>query len=104
MVEVVPDLTQRIVEAIHPLRVILFGSAARGEMILGSDLDVLVVVPDGTDVNAASKAIYRGLRGLGYATDALVVTEGALSEHGEDPWLVYRNALREGRDLYRASA
>jgi len=104
MTDVVPDLTQRIVAAIHPLRVILFGSAARGEMKVGSDLDVLVVVPDGTDVNAASKAVYRGLRGLGYATDALVVTEGVLSEYSEDPWLVYRNALREGRDIYRASA
>ena len=34
-------------EAVHPLRIILFGSAARGEMGADSDLDVLVVMPDG---------------------------------------------------------
>ena len=41
------ELVQRIVEAVHPLRIILFGSAARGEMGPNSDLDVLVVMPDG---------------------------------------------------------
>ncbi len=40
------ELVQRIVEAVHPLRIILFGSAARGEMGPNSDLDVLVVMPD----------------------------------------------------------
>ena len=69
-----------------------------------SDLDVLVVVQDGTDTNAASKAIYRSLRGLGFATDALVVTESALAEHSENPWLIYRQALKDGKDLYLASA
>lgn len=36
-------------DAVHPLRIILSGSAVRGEMTPGSDLDVLVVMPDGID-------------------------------------------------------
>jgi predicted nucleotidyltransferase len=40
------ELVQRIVETVHPLRIILFGSAARGEMGPNSDLDVLVAMPD----------------------------------------------------------
>jgi predicted nucleotidyltransferase len=100
LAEIVPDMTRRIVEAVHPVRVILFGSAARGQMGPDSDLDVLVVIPDEADPNQASKAIYRSLRGLGFATDALVIGESDLSLHGEDPWLVYRNALAEGRELY----
>lgn len=100
LAEIVPEMTRRIVEAVHPVRVILFGSAARGQMGPDSDLDVLVVMPDEVDQNKASKAIYRGLRGLGFATDALVVGESDLSMHGDDPWLVYRNALAEGRELY----
>ena len=99
--EVVPDLTRRIVEAVHAVRVILFGAAARGQMGPDSDLDVLVIVPDDVDQNQASKDIYRSLRGLGFATDALVIGEGDLSLHGDDPWLVYRNALAEGKELYR---
>lgn len=100
LAEIVPDMTRRIVEAVHPVRVILFGSAARGQMGPDSDLDVLVVMPDDADQNQASKAIYRGLRGLGFATDALVIGESDLALHGDDPWLVYRNALAEGRELY----
>jgi predicted nucleotidyltransferase len=100
----VPDLTRRIVAAVRPVRVILFGSAARGEMGPHSDLDVLVVVADGVDQNQASKDVYRSLRGLGFAADALVVGEGDLALHGDDPWLVYHRALVEGKELYRAEA
>lgn len=100
LAEIVPDMTKRIVDAVHPIRVILFGSVARGQMGPDSDLDVLVVMPDDADQNLASKAIYRSLRGLGFATDALVVGESDLSLHGDDPWLIYRNALTEGRELY----
>lgn len=100
LAEIVPDMTRRIVDAVHPVRVILFGSAARGQMGPDSDLDVLVVVLDDADQNQVSKDIYRSLRGLGFATDALVIGESDLSLHGDDPWLVYRNALVEGKELY----
>ena len=44
---VINDLVRRIVDAVHPLRIILFGSATRGEMGADSDLDVLIVMPEG---------------------------------------------------------
>jgi len=43
------ELVRRIVESVRPLQITLFGSAARGEMGPHSDLDVLVVMPDGCD-------------------------------------------------------
>jgi predicted nucleotidyltransferase len=45
--QLLDGLVRRIVQAVHPLRIILFGSAARGQMGPHSDLDVLVVMPDG---------------------------------------------------------
>ncbi len=42
------EVVDRIVRAVNPLRIILFGSAAKGEMKAGSDLDVLVVMSEGT--------------------------------------------------------
>ncbi|MBI3302725.1 MAG: nucleotidyltransferase domain-containing protein [Deltaproteobacteria bacterium] len=45
--QLLKELVQRIVKAVHPIRIILFGSAARGEMGPNSDLDVLVVMPEG---------------------------------------------------------
>ena len=43
------EMVRRIVESVHPQQISLFGSAARGEMGPDSDLDVLVVMPDGCD-------------------------------------------------------
>jgi predicted nucleotidyltransferase len=45
--DIVYDLVDRIAETALPLRVILFGSASRGEMVPGGGLDVLIIVPDG---------------------------------------------------------
>ena len=42
--EVIEQLIRRIIELVQPLRIILFGSAARGEMGPDSDIDVLVVM------------------------------------------------------------
>jgi uncharacterized protein len=36
---ILEDLVRRVIESVHPLRIILFGSAARGEMGPNSDLD-----------------------------------------------------------------
>ncbi len=101
--EVIDELIRRIVEAVHPLRIVLFGSAARGEMGLHSDLDVLVVMPDGTHRRRTAQEIYRRMWGLGFAKDIVVVTESDIREHGSNPYLIIKNALEEGRELYRSS-
>lgn len=54
---VIDDLIRRIVAAAGPLRVILFGSAARRESLPDSDIDVLVVVPNGTHRRHAAQAV-----------------------------------------------
>jgi len=43
--EILNEIILRIVKTAHPLKIILFGSAQRGEMGPNSDLDILVVVP-----------------------------------------------------------
>lgn len=97
------DLVRRIVEAAHPVRIMLFGSAARGEMGPNSDLDVLVVVPDGAHPGRAESAIYRNMWGFGFATDVLVVTEEDVRKHASNPYLIIHTALAHGRELYRAA-
>ena len=98
------ELVRRVVESVHPLRIILFGSAARGEMGPNSDLDTLVVVEDQTDCRAVAKTIARRLRGLGCATDILVVRRSDLEQNGDNPYLVFQTALSEGKELYRAAS
>jgi len=40
--QAIQSLTQQIVEAVHPLRMVLFGSAAHGKAEPGSDIDLLI--------------------------------------------------------------
>jgi predicted nucleotidyltransferase len=99
---ILTDLVRRVVEAVHPLRIILFGSGARGEMNTHSDLDVLVVMPDGVHRRRTAQTICRSLAGLGIAKDIVVVTERDVHEHGKNPSLVLCPALTQGKELYHA--
>lgn len=102
MQEKLDELVRRIVEAVHPLRVILFGSAARGEMGPDSDFDVLVVMPDGTHRRHTSVKIREHLWGLAAAVDIIVATPNDLELYGRSIGLIYRTVLEEGRELYAA--
>ncbi len=101
--EALEDLVARILTTAHPRRIILFGSAARGQMTPDSDLDVLVVLPDGADPVAAELAIYRALWGLRFGVDVIAVTESDVERLKANPYVVIHTALREGRELYRAA-
>ena len=101
--EVLDELVRRIVAAAQPRRIILFGSAARDQMGPGSDLDVLVIMPDGSHRRNTSSVIYLGLRRFAYPIDVVVATEADIREYGDSIGLVFRQALKEGKELYHAA-
>jgi len=101
--EILDQLVERVLGATSPLRIILFGSAARGQMAEDSDVDVLVVVPDGSNCRDIARTLYRQLRGFPYAKDILVVTQRDVQTHADNPYLVIHTALTEGRELYHAA-
>lgn len=68
----------------------------------GSDPDLLIVMPEGTHRRDTAKRVYRALRGLGLSKDIIVVTERDVAEHKENPALVIKPAIEEGRELYAA--
>ena len=96
------EIVTRITGTVRPLRIILFGSAAREEMSRNSDLDLLIVMPEGTHRRQTSRRIFRALRGIGVSKDIIVVTEQDVAEHGSNPSLVLKPAIEEGRELYAA--
>lgn len=98
--KIVDKLVRAIVELVHPLRILLFGSAARGEMSQGSDLDVLVVVPEGSHRRHTAQFLYRQISGLGVPFDILVATPNDLEKHRDNIGLIYRTILREGKEIY----
>ncbi|WP_420456741.1 nucleotidyltransferase domain-containing protein [Rubrivirga sp.] len=97
---VVREIVDRIVAEASPLRVVLFGSRATGTARPDSDVDLLVVMPDGTPCRQAMVKIGARLPILDVDVDVLVATPSALDRHSDNPGLVYRQALRTGRTLY----
>jgi len=98
----IEKIVHAIVEEVHPRRVILFGSVARGEARESSDIDLLVVVADGAHRRKTARRLYRTVSGAGVPFDLVVATEGDLARYGDRVGLVYRTALAEGRVLYAA--
>jgi predicted nucleotidyltransferase len=99
---ILEELVQRIVREVHPRRILLFGSAARGDANPQSDIDLLVVMPDGVHRRKTAQHLYGHLGGDRPSVDIVVATESDLALHGDAPGYVYRHALREGRELYAA--
>jgi predicted nucleotidyltransferase len=103
--EKVKQAVERIVEAAHPRKVVLFGSYVRGTMHRNSDLDILVVIAEEVaNPRKESVRIRRALRGVGMPVDILVVSEERLHACADLPGLVYREALRDGRIVYDSAA
>jgi predicted nucleotidyltransferase len=96
------ELVRRIVSAVHPLRIILFGSAARGEMGPDSDLDILVVMPDGTHRRRTAQYLHTQFSGIPYGVDVLVATPTDLEKYRDSVGLIYRVIFQEGQELYAA--
>lgn len=96
------SVVEAIVEVADPVRIVLFGSVARGSAGSHSDLDLLVVVPPDRHRRATAQAIYRRLASIGVAVDIVVVTSEDVEKYRDNPGMVIRAALLEGRELYAA--
>lgn len=97
------EIIKRLVEALDPLEIYLFGSHARGAAHCHSDLDILVVVPDGA--GGRHELATRGdaaLWGLLVPVDIVVFHRSEM-----DKWVPVRLSLpgtvaRRGKRLYVA--
>ncbi len=102
--QIVQQVVSRIVDSVKPLRIILFGSAARGQMHVSSDLDVLVVMPDGTHRLNTMGLLFCKTADLGLPIDFVVTTPTSLEKYKDQPGMIFRAALRDGKELYAAAA
>ena len=100
--DVLDEVIERIVEIARPEKIILFGSAARGEMGPHSDIDLLVV-KDCVHRRDLAGRVYQGLVGVGIAVDVVVVTPEDIERYADSHALVVKPALREGSVAYEAA-
>ena len=93
-------LIDRIVGIVHPIRIIIFGSAARKQVEPESDMDFLVIMPEGTHRRATAQKLYEEIVGAGIPFDILIATPSDIVKHKDNIGLIYRSALREGNEVY----
>lgn len=99
--ETLNEIIRRVVDVADPERIILFGSAARGEMNRNSDVDLLIV-KEGGDANLRAR-IYESLYGVRVAVDAILVSPADVERYRNSHALVIKPALLEGRVVYEAA-
>ncbi len=98
--QVIEELVQKIVKVVKPQRIILFGSAARGEFGDASDIDLLIIMPEGTHRRRTAQKLYRQIRGIPASFDILVATTRDIERHKDNIGLIYHTILEEGKELY----
>lgn len=98
--ELLNEIVRRIVEAIRPDKIVLFGSRARGDAHRGSDIDLLVIAGSSEPRYRRSAPLYGVLSDILVPMDILVYTPDEVKAWREVRQAFVSTALREGRVLY----
>jgi predicted nucleotidyltransferase len=93
-------VTERIVEALDPQRIILFGSYARGESNPDSDVDLLVVMESDERPAARAARVSRLLRPRPFPMDIMVRTPAEIERRLEIGDYFIQEIVEQGRVLY----
>jgi predicted nucleotidyltransferase len=102
--EVLKYIVDSVVELAHPEKIILFGSAARGQMGPNSDVVLLVIKSGHFHRGRLIDKIYMGLDDADEPVDIVIATPEEVERYGDCPYFVIYPALREGKVVYVAKA
>jgi len=99
--EFLKEVVRRIVSAVDPEKIILFGSHAYGMPKKGSDLDIMVVVKDEVEsCREVASEVYGALCGLLIPKDVVVVRQKDIEEWKDVPQAFIIKVISKGRVLY----
>lgn len=100
---VLAEIVRRLVEALQPEHIYLFGSKARGDTSPHSDYDLMVIVSRAYEPGyRLAQRSHSLLWGLGTAADILVWTREAFESRLHLKASLPSTILREGKLLYAA--
>jgi len=97
------ELVRRLVAAVQPTKIYLFGSRARGEALSDSDYDVLLLVKERAESpSELERDAYLALVGFGRAVDVIVMDEQFFERRSQALTSLPATVSREGALLYAA--
>lgn len=98
------EMVRRIASGFAPVRIILFGSHARGSAGSDSDVDLLVVVRGNVAPRQQVVEIRKALADLPVAKDIIVVSSEYFDRYRDVVGTIVWPAVREGKVLYEQRA
>jgi uncharacterized protein len=102
--DLIQEITYRLVAGFRPLKIILFGSHARGTDREDSDVDLLVVMNVSGSKRKKASEMYVELAEVPVPKDILVITPQQLESYKNMPGTIIQSALGEGKTLYDSAA
>ena len=99
----IQEAVELLIKAANPVRIILFGSYARGDVTEESDLDFLVIEKELKGRRMETVRLRDVLSPLRIPVDVLVISEKTYQEWKDLPGTVIYEAGLEGRIVYGTS-
>ena len=97
---ILQEMVRRMVQAVSPIKIILFGSYARGTPHRHSDVDMMIVLDDGIDTRAEHLKALDSLDRVGIDHNIITISQQRLKELADDVGYIYYYALRDGVTLH----
>jgi predicted nucleotidyltransferase len=101
--QIVQKIVRCILSVAAPDKIILFGSAATGEMTRDSDIDLLIVEPDIPDRRSEYVRIRRALSDIQFPFDILFITTQWFEESKDIVGGIAYPANKYGKVIYDAA-
>ena len=95
---------KKIREVCEPIKIILFGSFARGEQTEHSDLDLLIIVESVGDIIEETARLRKSLDCLDMAIDIALTSEERYRSRKNSFGHLYFTAEKDGKVLYDQAA
>ena len=101
--DLVEEIVRRVLSVTEPDQIILFGSAATGQMTRDSDVDLLILEKNPADPRDESVRVRETLRGMDFPFDVIVMASERFEETKNLIGGLAYPANKYGRVIYKAA-